>query len=221
MHKFAPLTKLLLTVFVTLWAILLQSIPALCMLIAAQLLIVALSRVSTTVYKGIASLFVFAAILGVIQYVLSGDLPLAAITALKMTAMTTVFFILLSTTKMQDLSIALVSQCRVPHEYAFMLTAAFRFIPDFLNESRAIQDAQACRGYTPHGNPVKRLIAYGAILKPLVLKAVSRSETMALSLELRGFAHRKTCSFRNRVRLAWYDYLALILMLAITIWLFF
>lgn len=219
MQKLAPLTKLILTLFVTLWSIMLHSAPALIILIACQLSLLIISKVSTTVYKGVGSLILFAALLAGIQYALSGDTTLAIITALKMTAMTLVFFILLATTRMQDLSVALVSQCQVPHEYAFMLTAALRFIPDFLSESKAIQEAQACRGYRPQGNPLKRLTAYAAILKPLVLKAVSRSETMALSLELRGFANRKACSFKNRVSLAVYDYTALVLMSGLTIFL--
>jgi energy-coupling factor transport system permease protein len=219
MQKLAPLTKLILTLFVTLWSIMLNSAPALIILITCQLLLLMISKVSTVIYKGVGSLILFAALLAGIQYALSGDTTLAIITALKMTAMTLVFFILLATTRMQDLSVALVSQCKVPHEYAFMLTAALRFIPDFLSESKAIQEAQACRGYRPQGNPLKRLTAYAAILKPLVLKAVSRSETMALSLELRGFANRKACSFKNRVALAVSDYTALALMTGVTIFL--
>ena len=43
-------------------------------------------------------------------------------------------------------------------------------------------------------------IFYMAIIKPLVLKAVTRSETMALSLELRGFGSRKVRSFGNKVK---------------------
>jgi len=219
MQKLAPLTKLLLTLFVTLWAILLQSIPALTILIVCQLLLLVCSKVSTTVYKGIASLLLFSALLAGVQFALNSDITLAAVTALKMMAMTLVFFILLATTRMQDLSAALVSQCHVPHEYAFMITAALRFIPDFLSESKAIQEAQACRGYCPQGNPLNRLTAYAAILKPLVLKAVSRSETMALSLELRGFANRKASSFKNRVALAAPDYAVLLSMTGLTIFL--
>lgn len=217
MQRLAPLTKLLFTVFVTIWSVMLNYIPALAALIAFQMLLLALSGVSAAIYKGIASLALFAALLAGIQYGLSGDTTLALLTALKMLAMTLVFVILLATTRMQDLSVALVSQCRVPHEYAFMLTAALRFIPDFLNESKAIQEAQACRGYMPQGNPLKRLTAYAAILKPLVLKAVSRSETMALSLELRGFANRQNCSFKNRVCLKGIDYFALCLMAGLTV----
>jgi len=216
MHTVAPMTKLALTVFVTIWAIVLQSIPALAVLIVCQLIILVLTKVDVIVYKGITSLFIFAALLAGMQYLINQDLILATVTASKMIAMTLVFFILLATTRMQDLSAALVVQCHVPYEYAFMLTAALRFIPDLLAESKAIQEAQACRGYSPHGNLIRRFFAYMAIIKPLVLKAVTRSETMALSLELRGFGNRKVRSFGNKITLNARDYALLICMVSLT-----
>ena len=216
MHTIAPMTKLALTVFVTIWAIVLQSLSALTLLILCQILVLISAKVSSTVYKGIASLFVFAALLAGMQYLISSDSNLAAVTAGKMIAMTLVFFILLATTRMQDLSAALVMQCHIPYEYAFMLTAALRFIPDFLAESKAIQEAQACRGYAPQGNLIHRFFSYMAIIKPLVLKAVTRSETMALSLELRGFGSRKVRSFGNKVALRIPDYALLLSMVTVT-----
>ena len=216
MNKIAPITKLALTIFVTIWSIVLQSLPALTALIICQIILLAIARVGLSVYKGIASLFIFAAILAGMQYVLNHDMMLAAITACKMISMTLVFFILLATTRMQDLSAALVQQCHIPYEYAFMLTAALRFIPDFLAESKAIQEAQACRGYSPQGNIFKRFFSYMAVIKPLVLKAVTKSETMALSLELRGFGSRKTRSFKNNVSLAAQDYAMLFSMILFT-----
>ena len=212
MHKLAPLTKLILTLFVTLWAILLNSPLTLAILSILEISLLIFPTASQNTYKGIISLFCFASLLAILQYLLAENLTLALVTALKMIAMTLIFFILLLTTKMQDLSTALVSQCRIPFEYAFMFTAALRFIPDFLNEFRSIQEAQACRGYFPKGNPITRLTAYAAILKPLVLKAVSKSETMALSLELRGFASRKKSCFNHRVKLSPPDYIFLAVM---------
>ena len=59
-----------------------------------------------------------------------------------MLAMTIIFIILLTTTRLQDLTAALVKQIRIPYEYAFMFTAALRFVPDFIAESQAVQEAQ-------------------------------------------------------------------------------
>ena len=71
------------------------------------------------------------------------------------------------------------------YEYAFMLTTALRFVPDFLSDSAITLDAQSCRGYSNRGNAFKRLYAYLAVVKPLVMRAVAKSDTLALSMELK------------------------------------
>ena len=42
-------------------------------------------------------------------------------------------------------------------------------------------------GYSNRGNALKRLFAYLAVVKPLVMRAVAKSDTLALSMELKGF----------------------------------
>ena len=62
----------------------------------------------------------------------------AYVTGLRMLAMTIVFIILLTTTRLQDLTAALVKQIKIlmntPH-----VTAALRFVPDFIAESQAFR----------------------------------------------------------------------------------
>lgn len=215
MGKLAPLTKLILTIAVSVWAMLLQSPAALALLAGAQLAVIGLARVSNSALKAVGSICLFGALLAGLQYLLGSGTVLAAVTGLRMVAMTLVFVILLATTRIQDLTAALVSQCRIPYEYAFMFTAALRFIPDFLAESKAVQEAQACRGYSPRGNPLRRLVAYIAVVEPLVLRAIHRSETMAMSLELRGFGSRQR-TFSGKIALTGRDYAAFAGMLAVT-----
>jgi energy-coupling factor transport system permease protein len=123
-----------------------------------------------------------------------------------MMAMTVVFIILLTTTRLQDLTAAMVTQIKIPYEYAFMFTAALRFVPDFIAESKAVQEAQACRGLSVKGNVFKRMINYMSVIQPLMLKSLSRSETMALSLELRGFGSQQRHSFMSNVQPNAMDY---------------
>lgn len=89
--------------------------------------------------------------------------------------------------KLQDLTASMVRQLKVPYEYAFMFTAGLRFIPDFIEENKAVSEAQACRGLAVKGNFFKQVKRYMSIVRPLMLRSLGRSETMALSLELRGF----------------------------------
>ena len=217
MNKLAPLTKLLLTLAVTLWAMLLQTPLALSVLILAELLSLAFAGKLRSTLAASTGLFVFAVLLGLMQYAFGASLDFSIAIALKMLVMTLIFVLLLATTRLQDLTTALTTQCKVPYEYAFMLTTALRFVPDFLAESKAVREAQACRGYHPGGNPLKRFASYLAVVQPLVLRAITRSETMAVSLELRGFgAPGRT--FAGKVSLHPMDYLALAAMAAVSIW---
>ena len=138
-------------------------------------------------------------------------------TGLRMLAMTLVFIILLTTTRLQDLTAAMVTQIKIPYEYAFMFTAALRFVPDFIAESQAVQEAQACRGLSTKGNIFKRMANYMSVIQPLMLKSLGRSETMALSLELRGFGSNQRHSFMSNVQPKSVDYSTIVLMAGISV----
>ncbi|HWR42909.1 energy-coupling factor transporter transmembrane component T [Sporomusa sp.] len=217
MPKLAPLTKLILTAAVSVWALIIPTLAGQVALCSGQLLLLALYRPSGKHFKAALGLAVFAVMLTALQYVFGSTLEFSLMSGLKMFAMSLIFVFLLATTRLQDLTAALVSQCRIPYEYAFMFTSALRFVPDFLEESQAVREAQACRGYVFRGNPLKRLRDYVAIVEPLVLRAVSRSETMAMSLELRGFGSRSRRQFTADVALGVPDYAAMALMLALTV----
>lgn len=211
MRRLAPLTKLILTLTVTIWAFLTGN----ALLLTGIALILALtgfcSRLSQAQYKAMLSLVILAAGLTGLQYVFGTELQPAVNAGLRMLIMTYLFLLLLGTTRIQDLTAALVSQCRIPYEYAFMLTASLRFIPDLMSEITAVQEAQACRGYVAKGSIFTRLISYLSIVQPLVLRSISRSETMAMSLELRGFGSRAR-TFAADMTLTMKDYAVLGLM---------
>jgi energy-coupling factor transport system permease protein len=215
MVKAAPLTRLVATFAVSIWAFLLQS-PLILALIAGLELVLLLSvsgvRKGGKIAGGLA--FVVAGLI-VLQYLLGTDMEAAVAGGMRMVIMTVAFVILFASTRAQDLTTALVTQCRIPYEYAFLFTASLRFVPDLLAESRAVQEAQACRGYVAKGGLVSRLVSYLSVVQPLVLRSVSRSETMAMSLELRGFNAGKR-SFLTSVALGMTDYLLFALMAALT-----
>lgn len=212
--KLAPLTKLILAVVVSVWSFLLTTVPALATLVLGELALAAVNGARRQTAKAIGALLFFAAGLGAVQYLAAGDVTTALVAALRMTAMTIIFPPILATTRLQDIATALVTQCRIPYEYAFMFTAALRFIPDFIAESRAIMEAQQCRGYKP-GRGLRRLAGYTAVLQPLVLGAISRSEAMAMSLEMRGFGQQQR-SFYHQVSLNRTDLTVLALLAAVT-----
>lgn len=185
--KWVPLTKIFVTAALSLAAVVLQTTGALAVLVAAELIPIPFSAQRRIQLKAVGMLFLFAILLGVVQYLGGGTLESAYVTGLRMLVMTIAFVLLLTTTGLQDLTASLVTQLHLPQEYAFMFTAALRFVPDFLAENKAVLEAQACRGVSLEGNALRRLRMYMAVVQPMVLKSLARSETMALSLELRGF----------------------------------
>ena len=63
---------------------------------------------------------------------------------------------------------ALVKQVKIPYEYALCLRRpALR--PRFIAESKAVQEAQACRGLSTKGNVVKKMTHYMSVIQPLML----------------------------------------------------
>ena len=219
MERLVPLTKILMTLAVSVWAIFLRDWMSLMALVVVELVALLLTGLLWKQYKAVFALVVFAVFLGAVQYLGSGDVASAVVSGLRMLAMTLVFIALLATTKLQDLTAALVTQCKIPYEYAFMFTAALRFVPDFIAESHAVQEAQACRGLSLEGNFIKRMKSYASVIQPLLLKSLGRSETMALSLELRGFGG-PTHSFAASVGLKTMDYAVIGALIVITVLLF-
>lgn len=219
MERLVPFTKILLTLAVSAWAIALQTWEQLLGLVVVELVLLAMTGLLGKQIKPVIALAGFAVFLGVVQYIGSGDIVSSAVAGLRMLAMTMVFIMLLATTKLQDLTASLVMQCKIPYEYAFMFTAALRFVPDFIAESHAVQEAQACRGLSLEGNVFKRIKSYMSVIQPLLLKSLGRSETMALSLELRGFGG-PIHSFAATVGLKSLDYIVIAVLVAITVVLF-
>ena len=138
MERLVPMTKIVMTLLVSLWAILIKNWFDLATLAVVELLVLAVTAILYKQRKAILGLAFFACILGLIHWAVSGDEDSALVVAFRMFDMTLLFVALLTTTKLQDLTAALVQQCKLPYTYAFMFTAALRFVPDFLAESRAV-----------------------------------------------------------------------------------
>ena len=156
----------------------------------------------------IGALTVFTGMMILLQLLFQSTLEVAMVGGLRMLVMTMAFLCLLAATRIQDIAQALVERFHMPCEYAFMLTTALRFVPDFLTDSAATLDAQSCRGYSNRGNVFKRLYSYLVVIKPLVMRAVAKSDTLALSMELKGFG-ANTYKNMKKQELGLGDYLVL------------
>ena len=215
MEKLVPLTKIILTLATAVWSLTLQTPSALAVLCVVELLILLMAKRLFNSLKAIFLLVVFAVMLGLIEYAGGGTPVECYVSTFRMLALTIIFIYLLGTVRLQDLTATMVQQLKVPYEYAFMFTAGLRFIPDFLEENRMVTEAQACRGMVVKGSFIQKCRRYMNIVRPLMLRSLERSETMALSLELRGFGG-KGRTFVDSVALHDSDYLVVILTCAAT-----
>ena len=163
----------------------------------------------------IGALTVFTGMMILLQLLFQSTLEVAMVGGLRMLVMTMAFLCLLAATRIQDIAQALVERFHMPCEYAFMLTTALRFVPDFLTDSTATLDAQSCRGYSNRGNVFKRLYSYLVVIKPLVMRAVAKSDTLALSMELKGFG-ANTYKNMKKQELGIGDYLVLTIVVVLS-----
>ncbi|MEG0797489.1 MAG: energy-coupling factor transporter transmembrane component T [Acidaminococcaceae bacterium] len=207
--KITAFTQLVTVLAVTAWVFLLP-VQAVAIILVLELALLLYIRHDRMTMAAIGALTVFTGMMILLQLLFQSPLEVALVGGLQMFVMTTAFLCLLAATKIQDIAQALVEKFHLPCEYAFMLTTALRFVPDFLTDSGVTLDAQSCRGYSNRGNIFKRFISYIAVVKPLVMRAVVKSDTLALSMELKGFG-ANTYKNMKKQELTGGDYLVLVL----------
>lgn len=79
-------------------------------------------------------------------------------------------------------------QAGLPYRYGFMLITALRFIPLFFLELAQVRHAQAAKGIDIDKPSLKNLsLAIRYLFVPLVLSALSKVDTLTLSMESRAF----------------------------------
>ena len=184
--KLNAFTWIIVTLAVTAWVFILP-LEAVATILVLQLVLLLYIKRSKTMLAAIGGLGVFTGMMILLQLLFGSPLHVSLFGGLRMLVMTLAFLCMLATTRIQSIAKALVDRFHLPVEYAFMLTAALRFVPNFLEDSTVTLDAQSCRGYSNRGNALKRLLSYVVVIRPLVMRAVAKSETLALSMELRGF----------------------------------
>jgi energy-coupling factor transport system permease protein len=141
--------------------------------------------------------------------------------ALRVMAIVSVFPLIITTTQPRDMVMSLVETLKVPDDYAFMFTTAFRFIPVIISEVTIIYQAQLSRAYAVEGwNPIKKIKAFAPIAFPIVFIAIEKADRLGLSMELRGYSSGTRTHLRKLAvtPLDWLFLGCMILLLSLTIW---
>ena len=199
----------------TRFALMLPAIAAVIMLETVPELAVAyLSVVALIVWFGSARKYLrwlrLPAVPAIILFALvlyAFDLGTASAAALRLLALTSVFFAFMEVTRPEDLSDALV-QSGVPYQAAFVVRAALQFVPVLSRTAAEVFDAQRARGL-PLDRGVRSLVHYPALFAPLLVQSFRLADQLAEAMESRGFG-RAGRSFRVVYRMRARDWAALI-----------
>ncbi|MBO6280188.1 MAG: energy-coupling factor transporter transmembrane protein EcfT [Bacilli bacterium] len=132
--------------------------------------------------------------------------------------------ILTATTKPMDLTYAIewylsplkIFKYPVAHILAMTLSIALRFIPTLLDETQRIMKAQSSRGVDFNkGGIFKRIGGLVALIIPLFVSAIGRSEELSNAMEARGYNPYAKRSRYRILKFSWRDLIAFISILAI------
>ena len=143
----------------------------------------------------------------------------SAYIVLRLILMISLTMVLTSTTKPMDMTYAfewymsplkLIRPIRfLAHEIAMTLSIALRFIPTLLDETERIMKAQASRGVDfNRGGLFKRFGAVIALIIPLFVSALERSEELANAMIVRGYDPKAKRTRYRLLRFSWRDLIA-------------
>lgn len=116
------------------------------------------------------------------QGILDGLLQTKVLVAMGSTLM--LFF---ETTDMEDFMISL-QKLHVSHVASYIILSTMQMIPEMINKSEVIMQAQQARGIETKGNPIIRAKAFFPSLGPLIISSVTDIEERSITLEVRGFS---------------------------------
>lgn len=229
LHKLNPITKLLLAIFMCAVCFITSSLIFLISMIILSLVLGFIAGISKTVFslfKGLIKVSIFLFVIQVL-FVQKGTvivaLPLnilitkegifsAISLVLKLIGATMPLAIMLSVTKLEDLSNTMVSTLHIPYKYTFAFTSTVRFIPQYFNDMSDIIDAQTARGVElDTKNTFKKLGLILPLCVPLLLISVRKIESTAIAAELRGFNLRTKDSCYYSYPIKFIDYLTLLI----------
>ncbi len=203
-HRLNPVTKIFLTIVICIAAFLTDRLLFLAGLLAVDLLIGIVAGVANRTWNIFRGLLKIAAFLFLLQALLTRKgtpvfwiitdqgLLTAGKVVLRLVVVCMPLALVLAVTRITDLTNAMVQVMHVPYPYAFTLSTAIRFIPQFLEEMAGIMEAQTARGVAfDKARGLKKFSMILPLCAPLLISSVRRTDQTAVAAEARGF-HLRT-----------------------------
>ena len=232
LHRLDPRTKLIISLMICVAAFISGNAFFLLELLALNLLLAFIGGVvpqALRLLKGLSKACVFMFVLQVL-FIQQGEpyfsfigihvtdygVRTAYMVILRLIDATLPLSLMLTVTRLTDLSNALVVHWHLPYQYAFTVTTALHFIPVFFNDMQAITEAQIARGVSlDTHNPIRKISLMIPMSVPLLVSSVKKTEQEAMAVELRGFNLRTRASTYKVPHMHRADFAALLLGLAL------
>ncbi|TFG08172.1 energy-coupling factor transporter transmembrane protein EcfT [Candidatus Thorarchaeota archaeon] len=105
-----------------------------------------------------------------------------------------------------------LTKFRIPYRYSFALVIALRFLPLFDMETNLVRMSQKSRGISSEIGGLKKILrTIRYTFYPLLVSALSRVETLSLSMDGRGFGYRPERSYLRESTWSKVDFLVMAL----------
>ena len=220
LHNLDPRAKLVLALTYTINALLFNQIIPLLIIFLSLIPLVMIGRILKQWIKSIRGLS-FLALFIIILNTLFISLSFAVAMILRIYIMVSAFSIFFLTVDPNDLALSLISM-KIPYEFAFSFSLAFRFVPTIATEAQNIIDAQQSRGYEMQKkgfvNQIKNLFP---LLIPLIICSIRRAFNVAEALESRAFGSTKERSYYYTIKYTLKDWIfTFYLLMFLILWIF-
>ncbi len=202
-HRMNPITKIFLTIVICIAAFVSGNLLFLAGLLAVDLLIGFIAGIpekTLTIFKGLLKIAIFLFVLQILLVrngtpvfwiITDQGLLTAAKVVLRLVIVCIPLALVLAVTRISDLTNSLVQVLHVPYKYAFTLSTAIRFIPQFLEEMSGIMEAQTARGVAfDKAKGLKKFSMILPLCAPLLISSVRKTDLTAAAAEVRGFRLR-------------------------------
>ncbi|MHA1734495.1 MAG: energy-coupling factor transporter transmembrane component T family protein [Promethearchaeota archaeon] len=206
LHRLDPRTKMAITGVYFALAVMFVEVLPLLVLLVSLIPLMFLGKIAGKWIQTLRGLLVFVLFVLILNTVIQGFNFAAAMT-LRILVLMTTFSVFFLTVHPDDLALAMVAM-RVPYNFAFSMSLAFRFVPTLADEAQTIMDAQQSRGLELRsGNFVQRVRNLVPIIIPLVVCSIRRALQVAESLDSRAFGSATDRTSLKELHMSWVDWL--------------
>ncbi|MFX1326247.1 MAG: energy-coupling factor transporter transmembrane component T family protein [Promethearchaeota archaeon] len=206
LHKLDPRAKLVLALIYTISALLFNQIVPLLLIFLSLVPLILIGRIVRQWIKSIRGLS-FLVIFIIILNTLFISLSFAIAMILRICIMVSAFSVFFLTVDPNELALSLITM-KLPYEFAFSFSLAFRFVPTIAIEAQNIIDAQQSRGYEMQQkgiiNQIKNLFP---LLIPLIICSIRRAFNVAEALESRAFGSKKDRTYYYTIKYSLKDWI--------------